>query len=122
MLSSFAFKSPVILAVEIEMLWLCFVSSSIAIEELVAHSHGVSCSNDGIHNHTMGHGSYVGDKQALSQYNSTDHYLANVGTNLGNTSYSGAHSHTISIANAGGNQRHENRPPYQVISRWRRTA
>ena len=88
----------------------------------MAHSHSASCSNGGTHNHTMGHGRDVNDKNALSQYSSTNHYLANDGTNLGYTSYSGAHSHTISIANAGGNQRHENRPPYQVISRWRRTA
>lgn len=94
----------------------------ITIEELVAHSHSASCSNGGTHNHTMGHGRDVNDKNALSQYSSTNHYLANDGTNLGYTSYSGAHSHTISIANAGGNQRHENRPPYQIISRWRRTA
>ena len=94
----------------------------ITTEELAAHSHSASCSNDGKHNHTMGHGSDVNDKNALSHYSSTNHYLANDGTNLGYTSYSGAHSHTISIANAGGNQRHENRPPYQVISRWRRTA
>lgn len=70
----------------------------------------------------MGHGSDVNDKNALSQYSSTDHYLANGGTNLGNTSYSGAHSHTIGIANAGGHKRHENRPPYIVINRWKRTV
>lgn len=94
----------------------------ITIEELVVHSHSASCSNDGTHNHTMGHGSDVNDKNALSQYSNTNHYLANGGTNLGNTSYSGSHSHTIGIANAGGNQRHENRPPYTVINRWKRTA
>lgn len=31
-------------------------------------------------------------------------------------------SHTITIDNTGGNVRHENRPPYQVINRWKRTA
>jgi hypothetical protein len=70
----------------------------------------------------MGHGNDVNDENALSQYNDTNHYLAVDGTNLGYTSYSGTHNHTISIANSGGNQRRENRPPYTVINRWKRTA
>ena len=69
----------------------------------------------------MGHGNDVGDKEALSQYNNTNHYLAVAGTNLGSTSVSGNHSHTVSISNSGGNKPHENRQPYQVIMRWLRT-
>ena len=90
-------------------------------DELAAHSHNSSCTTNGNHNHTIGHGNDVGDENALSQYIKTNHYLAVDGTNLGYTSYSGNHNHTISIANSGGNQRHENRPPYTVINRWKRT-
>ena len=83
-------------------------------EELAAHGHGVSCSTDGNHSHGYwyndggnGHSSYNGS--AAWDY-------------LNQTTTAGAHSHTISIANTGGNVRHENRPPYQVINRWKRTA
>lgn len=83
-------------------------------EELAAHGHGVSCSTDGDHSHGYwyndggdGHHSYNGSASwdALTQ-----------------TTTNGAHSHTIYIASTGGNVSHENRPPYQVINRWKRTA
>jgi hypothetical protein len=34
----------------------------------------------------------------------------------------GLHMHDIVIAAAGENHSHENRPPYQVVNRWMRTA
>ena len=86
----------------------------LSTEELAEHGHGVSCSTDGEHSHGYwnndggdGHPSYNGSAawDGLSQ-----------------TTKAGEHSHTISIANTGGNARHENRPPYQVINRWKRTA
>ena len=33
-----------------------------------------------------------------------------------------SHSHTASVTNTGGGNSHENRQPYQVINRWKRTA
>ena len=33
-----------------------------------------------------------------------------------------SHGHNASISATGGNARHENRPPYTVINRWKRTA
>ena len=39
---------------------------------------------------------------------------------VGLTSANGNHMHSISAT--GGNQPHENRPPYMVINRWKRTA
>ena len=109
-------------AVEHELPCEWFANSSVATDELAAHGHGASCSTNGNHNHPMGHGNDVGDTNALSQYNSTGHYVAANGTNLGYTSYSGDHNHNVIIANSGGNQRHENRPPYTAINRWKRTA
>lgn len=94
----------------------------LSTDELAAHGHGASCSTNGNHNHPMGHGKDVDDTNAFSQYNSTGHYVAANGTNLGYTSYSGDHNHNVIIANSGGNQRHENRPPYTAINRWKRTA
>lgn len=86
----------------------------LSTDELASHGHGVSCSTDGLHSHGYwyndggdGHSSYNGS----AAWNS-----------LNQTTTAGAHSHTISIANTGGNVRHENRPPYQVINRWKRTA
>lgn len=44
------------------------------------------------------------------------------GANVGSSNWNGNHSHTITIQYTGGNQPHENRPPYMVINRWKRTA
>ena len=33
-----------------------------------------------------------------------------------------SHSHAISISNVGGNKKHENRQPYVVVNRWKRTS
>lgn len=33
-----------------------------------------------------------------------------------------SHAHSASISATGGNARHENRPPYETIQRWKRTA
>lgn len=33
-----------------------------------------------------------------------------------------SHSHAISISDVGGNKSHENRQPYVVVNRWKRTA
>ena len=82
--------------------------------ELAAHSHGASCSTDGAHSHTV---------RAITQ--GADQNAGDGGNNYWSdkeTSTNGAHSHTITISNAGGNQAHENRMPYTVINRWKRTA
>lgn len=34
----------------------------------------------------------------------------------------GAHSHTVSIGNTGGNESHNNMQPYLTVYRWKRTA
>ena len=36
--------------------------------------------------------------------------------------FNSTHSHGISVANTGGNAKHENRMPYVVINRWKRTV
>lgn len=92
--------------------WLA--NSSVATEELASHSHGASCSTDGNHSHGYW---YNDGGDGHSSYNGTASW-----DTLNQTTINGAHSHTIYIASTGGNVSHENRPPYQVINRWKRTA
>jgi microcystin-dependent protein len=34
----------------------------------------------------------------------------------------GAHTHSVTVANSGGGQAHDNMPPYLAVNMWRRTA
>ena len=86
----------------------------LSTEELATHGHTASVSANGQHNHsfwsiTQGQDQNAGDGGS--------NYWASR-----NTSDNGYHTHSITIANTGGNVSHENRPPYQVINRWKRTA
>ena len=83
-------------------------------EELAEHGHGVSCSTDGNHSHGYW---YCDGGDGHHSYNGSASW-----DTLNQTTTNGAHSHTIYIASTGGNVSHENRPPYQVINRWKRTA
>ena len=56
---------------------------------------------------------YAGSRDTIGNYD---------GTSACSTSSSGDHTHTVNIGSAGGNQRHENRMPYIVVNRWKRTA
>ena len=82
--------------------------------ELAAHNHSASCSTAGNHTHTVWQ-IIKGDDQNAGDGGSN--YWGN-----NKTSASGAHSHTISIGNTGDNTAHENRMPYIVVNRWKRTA
>lgn len=92
-------------------------------DELARHSHDGVISTSGDHFHKDGRetlyadyggGKYIGgrsvDGGSSRQYRNA------------NTSTDGEHSHTLSIQPIGENLKHENRQPYQVIIRWRRTA
>ncbi|WP_292299845.1 hypothetical protein [Megasphaera sp.] len=90
------------------------MKSPFSTEELANHGHTASCSTDGLHSHTFNallnkNNQYSGGSWSGSFQN-------------GQTSKDGEHSHTITIANTGGNAKHENRMPYIVINRWKRTA
>ena len=78
------------------------------------HSHRASCSTVGNHSHTYPVTTNSGGGQSTE-------WAGHTGSDWP-TSGSGEHTHTISINATGGNQRHENRPPYTVINRWKRTA
>ena len=93
-------------------------------DELTSHGHGVSISisSAGNHSHTI-YGDYS---------NGTHRYIDNVKENtyqneaaaMNACGDAGSHGHTAtgSIAMTGGNKTHENRPPYQAVNRWMRTA
>lgn len=87
----------------------------LSTEELASHYHGASCSTDGDHAHTVKNVITGGSDQNAGA--GGDNYWADR-----TTSTNGAHSHTITIASTGSNQAHENRMPYTVINRWKRTA
>lgn len=101
-------------------------------DELPSHKHTIS--STGAHTH------YVAWKGTGAQYGtlSSGNYLAtaceehgdwsqnynlsgqNNAANSGKTSSTGAHTHTI--ANAGNDNSHENRMPFETVARWKRTA
>lgn len=99
------------------------------IEELVNHTHTMSGAGDHTHliaNDQVDGGSGLTDQNYLIKkctWNSYENFeLIGSGKapNIGLTSSSGSHTH--SIASTGGNKPHENRPPYETIQRWKRTA
>ena len=88
------------------------------------HSHGASCSTNGNHQH----GTWGEDSNSpLGYYDSNRSYVGSNGGKdngnpLFNTTINGNHSHTVTIASTGGSGYHENRMPYVVVNRWKRTA
>lgn len=83
-------------------------------EELASHSHNATCSTNGDHNHTFWSVTQGADQNAGE---GGSNYWSNRPT-----STAGNHTHTVNIGSTGGNQRHENRMPYIVVNRWKRTA
>lgn len=82
--------------------------------EMPSHSHGARSSTNGGHNHNI---RVITQGQDQNAGDGGNNYWADR-----TTSWNGDHSHTITISNTGGNGNHENRPPYIVVNRWKRTA
>lgn len=89
---------------------------TLTAEEMPAHSHTGTTSTNGEHSHGVRDADYhdgYGDS-----FDSGDHgpqrYIQT--TNAGN------HNHTFTTDNSGGNQAHNNMPPYLVCYIWQRTA
>lgn len=86
----------------------------LSTDELAEHEHTASCSTDGLHSHTFTAMTPGNNERAGGSWDGS--------FKSGKTSEDGAHSHTITVGEAGNSQPHENRMPYIVINRWKRTA
>ncbi|MGV0755864.1 phage baseplate protein [Empedobacter brevis] len=102
------------------------------VNQMPLHKHNGFTAAVGDHQHFVAGGSYVDDgkNDGVDQYNTlhvrgdqqgNGHRYQLHGTNLsatlGKTSTSGSHSHTFETNETGGNQAHENRPPFYVLAK-----
>ena len=83
-------------------------------DEMPAHKHNASSSSAGNHTHTISVITQGRDENAVD---GGSNYWKNR-----NTSAAGEHTHNIYIDSTGGNNKHENRPPFETVSRWKRTV
>lgn len=102
----------------------------ITIEEMTNHTHTTSGAGGHTHfiantdnNNTTGglkSGTHLIYKYTQNSYENFELMGSNRDSNIGLTSKNGDHTHSISAT--GGNRPHENRMPYTVVNRWKRTA
>lgn len=100
----------------------------LSTDELANHTHGGSISNTTLTGATVG-GSDVGyfdsSSGIVSVNTTTNKIIGGNGSRYKvsrNLSINATHGHTVSISNTGSNTKHENRQPYTVVNRWKRTA
>ena len=99
----------------------------LTIEETARHNHNGSISVADI----VGSVSDVGSEEnkisvsgVFSKNSIGNDYNGRVGggNKAAKITLQASHSHAISISDVGGNKKHENRQPYVVVNRWKRTA
>jgi len=113
--------SPQIAALLTSALCVWEGSSSVVLstEELAAHNHTGSATSAGAHTHGL---SQLWGYTDQNWRNGFFDRAAN-GSGAGFSSDSaGGHSHSVSINSTGKGTKHENRQPYQAVSRWYRSA
>lgn len=91
---------------------------TLTIDQIPAHWHTATASNDGEHIHS-GVAKRNVNWQAGSDWTSDS---GNLVAGEGNTDNAGGHSHKIEIQNTGGDAAHNNMPPYLVTIKWKRTS
>ena len=84
--------------------------------ELASHNHTVVFALSGKHNHGIVTGNNTDAPYSMI---STQARVTNT-TRYTNTD--GVHAHDISMNTTGSNNKHENRPPYETVQRWKRTS
>ena len=95
----------------------------LSTDELAAHSHGISVANSGGHTHNVRRRlGYTNSSSEVSSWGVGAGYYNQDEVAKASTEANGTHSHSASAANTGGDVRHENRMPYTIINRWKRTA
>lgn len=91
---------------------------TLTIDQIPAHWHTATASNDGEHIHS-GVAKRNVNWRAGSDWTSDG---GNLVASEGNTNNAGGHSHKIEIQNTGGDAAHNNMPPYLVTIKWKRTS
>lgn len=100
----------------------------ITIEELVSHAHGASCSTTSLTGYadtSSNYGPFDNTTGIFGHGNKTNLIVGSNGSNYTvyqDLTIDASHSHNITINAAGNSQPHENRMPYIVVNRWKRTA
>ena len=87
------------------------ISVTLTVDQLPAHAHSATASIAGNHNHFQDNHTHGGEYSSMGgtgwdYVSSYEEY----------TSWAGAHTHDISVEETGGEQPHENRPPYYSVA------
>jgi len=107
------------------------VKHPLTIEELTEHSHAVSISYADLQgsltytdNNSLTGGINTGVSGIISKSTAWGHYGGPASSNgvTAGININASHGHNASIGNSGGSGAHENRQPYTVVNRWKRTA
>ena len=92
-------------------------SVALTTKQIPAHAHSASTNSTGGHTHTL----YSGAGGSGGSYFSVGQVYGAKNRAVTSPDWNGDHAHTVNISNTGGNQAHDNMPPYIVFYCWERT-
>lgn len=93
---------------------------TLSINEIPSHSHSGTTAGAGEHSHLLG--GNTSSVASGSSYARPRGYSSGVRQTTYDTNVAGNHTHTFSTNSVGGNQSHNNMPPYLAVYVWKRTA
>jgi len=93
---------------------------TLTINEIPSHTHSGTTAGAGAHSHILG--GNTSSVASGSSYARPRGYSSGVTETTYDTNVAGAHTHTFSTNSVGGNQSHNNMPPYLAVYMWKRTA